>query len=282
MVEIDGKPFTALFTGGTTLKPYLHPLRAASDKIVTRLFPMEMVEGESRDHPHHRGLWFTHGDVNGFDFWGQDAKGKQGRVQLKKVIDLKSGKKEGSITALFEWVDPKGEVLLSENRTMKFRAAPNLRIIDFDATLTAVRKAKFGDTKEGFFALRLAEPLKEGKGGTGRMVSAEGAATEKNVWGKPSPWVDYAGELQGEKLGIAIFDHPSNLKHPTFWHARAYGLFAANPFGEHDFFNDKKRDGSVTLEPGQAQRFRYRVVIHSGDAQSAGIAEMYKKFAAEK
>lgn len=280
-VEIDGKLYTSLITEGAT-KPYLYPLRTATGKVVTRGYPMEMVEGETRDHPHHRGLWFTHGDVNGFDFWGENAKAKQGRVRLKKVGPLKSGNKEGSIAAVFEWLDPQGNALLTESRKMTFRAAGVLRMIDFDATLTAVQRAKFGDTKEGTFAIRLAEPLKEGKGGTGHMVNAEGAEGEKNVWGKRSPWVDYAGQLDGETVGIAIFDHPSNLKHPTYWHARAYGLFAANPFGEHDFYNDKSRDGSVTLEAGHSQRFRYRVVIHPGDNKAAGIAAMYARYAAEK
>lgn len=282
MIDIDGKPFSALFTGSGIQKPYLHPLRSASGKVVSRSFPMEIVEGETRDHPHHRGLWFTHGDVNGFDFWSEAGKDKQGTVILRKILDLKSGKKRGSLTAVFEWHDPKGNVLISETRTMKFFSNPTLRIIDFDATLTAMETVKFGDTKEGMFALRLAEPLKEGKGGNGRMVNSEGAEGEKGVWGKRAAWVDYAGVLDGEKIGIAIFDHPLNLKHPTYWHARAYGLFAANPFGEHDFHNDKTRDGSVTLEKGQSQRFRYQVVIHPGDAATAGIPALYKKFAAEK
>ncbi len=282
LIDIDGKPYSALFIGADTVKPYLHPLQSASGKVVSRGFPMEVIDGEAHDHRHHRGLWFTHGDVNGFDFWAEQNGPKQGRVVLKKVVDLKSGKKSGSLTAVFEWVAPDGSVLLTETRTMKFSAPPSLRVIDFDATLAAVRKVTFGDTKEGTFAIRLAQPLIEGKGGTGRMVNAEGASGEKQVWGKASPWVDYAGELQGEKLGIAIFDHPANPKHPTYWHSRAYGLFAANPFGERDFFNDKSRDGSMTIEQGQSRRFRYRVVIHPGDAQSAGIAEMYKKYAAEK
>jgi len=279
MIDIDGKPFSALFVGGGAWKPYLHPLRSASGKIVTRMYPMEIVEGESRDHPHHQGLWFTHGNVNGVDYWARTKE--KGEVRLKKVVDLKSGKKSGSITAQFEWINPKGEAVLREDRTMKFYSHPTLRYFDVDLKLTAIQKAVFGDTKEGTFAIRLAEPLIE-KNGTGKMVNAEGAEGEKNVWGKRSPWVDYAGELQGEKLGIAILDHPSNPKHPTFWHARAYGLFAANIFGEHDFYGDKQRDGSVTLEPGQSLRFRYRVIIHPGDAKMAGIAEHFRKFASEK
>lgn len=279
-VAIDGKLFTTLYWTGPT-KPYLHPLRSASGVIVTRHYPMEVVEGESHDHPHHRGLWFAHGDVNGYDFWSENAKGKQGKIRLKKITGIHSGAKEGRISAIFEWVDPEGHILLTENRTMVFRGTSDLRTIDFTEDLKAVATVKFGDTKEGTFALRLAEPLKEDKGGTGKMVNANGAQTEANVWGKRSPWVDYAGTIDGQKIGIAIFDHPKNPKHPTYWHARAYGLFAANPFGEHDFYRDKTKDGSLTVEAGHSIQFRYRVVIHPGDAQSAHIASLYSEYSKE-
>jgi hypothetical protein len=284
MIEIDGKPFTDFFTGADTRKPYLHPLRSASGKIVTRRYPMEMIEGESRDHVHHRGLWFTHGDVNGIDFWANDAtqKGKKGRVVLRKIVDLKSGKKSGTIAARFEWLDVEDSPLLAEQRTMIFYSEPTTRTIDIDIVLTALAPAKFGDTKEGTFAIRLAEPLTEKKGGGGMMVNAQGAEKEKNVWGKQSEWVDYHGELEGEKLGIAIFDHPSNPRHPTYWHSRSYGLFAANIFGVKDFTGDKTRDGSLALDKGKSMRFRYRVLIHPGDARTAAIPEQYKKFAAMK
>lgn len=291
-IEIDGKPFTELFIGAETHKPYLHPLRAASGQIVTRAYPMDTVEGESKDHPHHRGLWFTHGDVNGYDFWGNEpsqASPKKGRVVIRKVGEIESGKKSGSLAATFDWVDPQGKAILTESRSIVFYSNPTLRIMDFDITLKALEKVTFGDTKEGTFAIRLAAGLEEQEKKslpvpkrTGLMVNAEGGKGEKQVWGKRSPWVDYYGELEGEKVGIAIFDHPGNPKHPTYWHSRSYGLFAANIFGEHDFFSDKSKDGSVTIEPGNSLRFRYRVVIHPGDVQSAGIGEMYKKYAAMK
>lgn len=276
MVEIDGKPFTALFTSAGATKPYLHPIRSASGKIVSRVWPMEEKEGEAKDHIHHRGLWFSHGDVNGVDFWANDPsqmKGKQGTIRTKRITALKSGKKEGSLSAVFEWVSPAGKVLVNEARTMTFYSDPTLRIIDLDINLTSTEPAKFGDTKEGTFALRLTAPL-DGKH-TGKMTSSTGAVGEKLVWGKAFPWVDYAGTLEGEALGVAFLDHPGNPKHPTFWHSRDYGLFAANIFGEHDFFNDKTRDGSLTLKPGETWRFRYRVVVHPGDHASAGIAKIY-------
>ncbi len=285
-IDVDGKPFSTLFFGPETHKPYMHPLRSPSGKVVTRGYPMVDLPGEPKDHPHHRGLWFTHGEVNGLDFWAPETgKGeKKGRVVLNKVVSVKSGKKSGSMTLLFDWKAPDGKTLLTETRTMTIHSDPKLRMVDLDIELKAgSEKVVFGDTKEGTFAIRLApalnEPTWKRHPGNGKMISAEGGEGEKQVWGKRSPWVDYSGTLDGEKLGIAIFDHPSNPKHPTYWHSRSYGLFAANIFGEHDFYADKSRDGSVTVEPGKSLRFRYRVVIHPGDTREAGIAGLYRQYA---
>jgi len=287
-VEIKDKPFTQFFIGPETNKPYLHPLRSASGKIVTRGYPMEDVPGESHDHPHHRGLWFSHGDVNGFDFWGNETRGpKFGRIVLDKIDGVSSGKDSGAINATFDWRDPSGKLLLSEARRMTFYVQPKTRTIDFDITLTAREKVTFGDTKEGTFALRVASALEEPRSGapaqpvrTGHMVDSLGREGEKQVWGKRADWVDYYGVVDGEALGIAMFDHPSNPRHPTYWHVRSYGLFAANIFGLHDFENDKTRNGSLTLQAGETLRFRYRVVIHPGDVRSAHIDRLYEEYSA--
>ncbi len=284
-ITVDNKPFTTFFFGPDAPKPYFHPLRSASGKSVTRGYPMLDIAGEPHDHPHQRGLWFTHGDVNGIDFWASEpSQGPaKGRVLLNKVVEVKSGKQSGSMKFVFDWKTPDGKTLLTETRTMVVHANPTMRLLDFDVTFQAGgEKVVFGDTKEGTFAMRLNATLNEATEkkfpGTGLMTAADGRQGEKQIWGKRSPWVDYAGTLQGEKLGIAIFDHPSNPKHPTYWHSRAYGLFAANIFGEHDYYNDKTRNGSVTVEPGGSLRFRYRVVIHPGDSKEAGIAGLYKMY----
>lgn len=280
-VAVDGKPLTTLhfgteINGIPAMKPYLAPLWSVSGKVVTRSWPMEASQGETKDHPHHTGLWYTHGDVNGIDFWANVKPGpKFGQVKVEKVTS-KGGKKSGEIVFDANWNGPDGKTLLQEKRKMVFHEDPVNRVIDFDITLTAQDQAvKFGDTKEGTFAIRLNDKLAE-KGGTGVLVNAEGARGMKDVWGKPSPWVDYSGTLEGEALGIAILDHPENPKHPTTWHARDYGLFAVNPFGDHDFYRDPNKDGSLTIQPGKSLRFRYRVIIHPGDAAAANIAELYK------
>ncbi len=278
-IEIDGKPFSTFYIAGEAPKPYLAPLRSADGLVVTRRFPMEKIEGETKDHPHHRGLWFTHGDVNKIDFWMNEPgnKGRHGLVKLEKVQQLKGGKKQGTIRASFTWLSDTGTPLLREDRLMTFYAGSPNRVMDFDVTFTALDKATFGDTKEGFFAIRLRDELRELKG-TGQMINAEGKTGMKQVWGKSSPWVDYSGTLEGKKIGVAIFDHPQSFRYPTYWHARDYGLFAANPFGLHDFYNDKTKDGSHTLEKGQSIRFKYRVVIHPGDTTEAGIAKMFEEW----
>jgi hypothetical protein len=291
-VEIDGKPFTEFFIGPSVPKPYLAPLRSASGKIVTRQYPMADVPGESHDHPHHRGLWFTHGDVNGYDFWSNEdsqkgaGKGK-GKVVLMKVNKIQSGKTSGYIDATFEW-QAGGATLLRENRRMTFYSDPGLRIIDFDATLSPEQEVTFGDTKEGMFAIRLAAPLEEEQPKdipepkrTGKLANAQNKVGEKNVWGKKSEWCDDSGVIDGEPLGVAIFDNPGNPRQPTYWHARGYGLFATNIFGLKDFEKGRLADGSLTIRPGQPLRFRYRVVIHPGDAYS-GVRGMYEAYKAQK
>jgi hypothetical protein len=290
-IAIDGKPFTTFYAGPEANKPYLYPLRTASGKIVTRGYPMENIAGESKDHPHHRGLWFSHGDVNGYDFWSNEASqdnGKKGKIVLKRIDKVESAERSATVNSTFDWDDPKGKPLLVEMRKMAFYGDAAVRVVDFDITLKALDKATFGDTKEGTFAIRLAAALEEpmpkslpSPKRTGKMVSAEGLEGEKNVWGKRSPWVDYFGEIDGEKVGVAILDHPTNPRHPTYWHSRSYGLFAANIFGEHDFYNDKSRNGKMTINPGEALVFRYRVIIHPGDYQTARIPELYKKYSEE-
>lgn len=290
IIEIDGQPFTEMFTGSGVTKPYLHPLRSASGKIVTRRFPMEVVEGEAHDHPHHRGLWFAHGDVNGFDYWslGSTRQGPQPKIEIRRVTALESGKKQGIVRTLFDWVDRDGKALLTEDRLMTFYSHLTQRTIDFDIALAALQPVKFGDTKEGTFAIRLAPQLElpspkapATPKRNGHIVTSEGVTGDK-VWGTRAKWVDYYGEIEGEQLGIAVFDHPTNPRHPTYWHARGYGLFAANIFGVHDFLNDKNQDGSMSLAPGQSLRFRYRVIIHPDDPQKAQIPGQYEQYAKVK
>jgi hypothetical protein len=291
-IDINGKPFTTFYVSGPEVaKPFLWPLRAASGTYVTRMWPMETVPEEAnatKDHRHQRGLWFAHAKVNDLDFWNIDPANQnpynrpdRGKIVLDKIGKIRANDKQGSIAATFKWTNKEGDPLLTESRVMTFYADPALRTFDLDITLTAVKEVTFGDEKDGVLGIRLRPTLQE-QGGSGVITNADGLSTEKQLWGKPSNWCDYSGDLNGEKVGIAILDHPANPHHPVRWHARAYGLFAANPFGLATFTNDKSQNGAVTLQPGQSLRYRYRIVIHSGDVKSADIAGLWTKYSALK
>jgi hypothetical protein len=293
-VQMDGKPYADFVVkSDEAMKPYLYPLRAASGTIVTRHWPMEKVASvEPVDHQHQRGLWFGPDIVNGFDFWNNERSYNNkiaGYTKLNKIGEVKSGKKQGSIAATFDWIDPKGTTIVNESRVMVFHEMPKLRVIDFQVELTAVTDVKFGDGKDCCFGIRIAPQLQEDKviktkgkpnvtipGPPGVISNAEGKTGEKDVWGKPSDWCDYSGEIDGEKLGIAIFDNPKNSRRAR-WHVRGYGLFAANPFGQSAFSGDKSQDGSVTLKPGEKLEFKYRVVIHPAGADLAKLYAEYVK-----
>jgi hypothetical protein len=269
-ITIDGKPFTTFHDGADVGKPYLAPVRSASGKIVTRGFPMETIEGESRDHLHHTGLWFSYDDVNGAKLWENHPS--YTKPHMGKEVVRSAEWKDGALKTVIEWRDTDGKVLLVENRDMTFAGDANTRSIDFRITLTAAQDVVLGDTKEGAFAIRLAEPFTERKGG--RMTDADGRVSMKQVWGKRSNWVDYVAALDGEKVGVAIFDHPDNPRHPTYWHARDYGLFALNPFGRNAF-DDKAEESKWTIAKSEKLAFRWMVVVHPGDAD---VSELYQQF----
>jgi Methane oxygenase PmoA len=289
-VFVVGKAFTTYYFGLDSPKPYLHPLRSAELTVVTRGWPMvKDIPGESHDHPHHRAMFFAHGDINGVDFWGegqpsrtsQTAHGQfysseelpKGRTVFRE-LDEATG---STIRAEFDLVGPDGRVMGEETQEYTFSGDHSTRAIDCAFTLFANHgPLKMGDTKEGTFAIRVVKAL---EAPAGHMSSSDGKTGEKEIWGKRADWVDYSGTVEGETLGIAIFDNPMNIKHPTYWHARGYGLFAVNPFGEHDFYNDPKRDDSVTIQAGESLMLRYRVLIHHGDATEAKVAEKYEEYA---
>ena len=299
-IAVGGQPFATFHFDPKVPKPYMSPLRSAEGIVVTRGFPMRKdIPGESTDHPHHRAMYFAHGDINGVDFWSEaqfeekapvHVAGKtyqasehlpHGRTVFTKVEEMHSGADSGSLRADFNLVGPDGKTIAKETQGYTFRGDATTRTIDCEFTIHALgTPVKMGDTKEGTFAIRVVKALEETSGM--KMTDSEGRVGEKQIWGKRANWVDYSGTVKGKKLGIAIFDNPSNPKHPTYWHARGYGLFAVNPFGEHDFYHDPKRDGSITIPPGGNLTLRYRVLIHDGDASQAKVAQAYAQYAAGK
>jgi hypothetical protein len=218
--------------------------------------------------------------VNGTDFWSE-AK-NFGKIVHDGFIEVKSGKESGVIKSRNKWVAPDGTVVCTDTRTLRIYQTgnDNERLFDFDITIQAPDKdVVFGDTKEGTMAVRLAETMRlRGKTGHGHIINSEGVK-DGETWGKRADWCEYHGPVQDKIVGIAIFDHPENPRHPTWWHVRDYGLFAANPFGQHDFeaLPDKSA-GNFTIPSGKNVTFRYRFYLHEGDEQQGRVAEKYSEY----
>ena len=295
-VVVDGQPFTSYIWPTTLKKPVLYPIRTSAGTVITRGYPLEPRAGERVDHPHHVGLWLNHGDVNGLDFWAEANGAKQGKIVSYGVVAV-GGKSEGKITGMNKWVGPDGTVHLTDKTVITARAVAGGRILDYEVTLTAPadKPVVFGDTKDGSMAMRLplwmtpphsytgADKKKTKHEGLGTIINDSGQ-TNDATWGKKSEWVDYYAPKDGKVYGIAMFDHPSNPRHPTWWHVRSYALFAANPFGQHDFENlkDQPKAGDMTIPAGKSVTFRWRFYFHMGDEKTAKIAERFKEYAAGK
>ena len=276
LVEVGGKPFTVYHfndaEGRPFVRPYFYPVRAADGTVVTD--DQVLTTG---DHPHHRSLWVSHGDVNGADHWSfaQNPPPKQRHVRFARL--------EGdTIVQELEWESrTRGEALLKETRTVRFFTFDDgSRGIDLSVALTPAgsRRVTLGDTKEaGICAVRMKKDISDNP----TLTNAAGKTGEEQTWGKPAEWCDISGRIAGKPYGVAVLDHPKNPRHPSTWHVRKYGLLAANVFGLHDF--DKKnppRTGDFPIEPGKTVTFRYRVVIHGGDAKSANLDQKFKDYAA--
>ena len=276
---VGGKLFTSYHYAATWARPFFHPVVGPGGKRVTRSYPMEDVEGESRDHPHHKGIWVAHGDVNGVDDWSE-APG-HGRIVHREFESIVGGPVYAGAQERLDWVSAKGDRVLTERRRLVVYDVPGEdRLLDVDVSLTATEgPVTFADTKEaGILSVRVASSMEGRRGGL--IQNGFGGEREANTWGRTAPWCHYSGQVEGEALGIGILDHPSNPRHPTNWHVRDYGLMTANCFGLHDFFPGRGRDGSLRLAAGETITFRYRIYIHRGDAVAGRLDERHADYAA--
>ena len=261
--------------------PYLDPLLSPGGACLTRHWPMrDDAPTEEKDHPHHRAFWLSHGDVNGFDFWAWKGAGDP-KIEHRGFSDSKAGGNSASFTVDLAWTAG-GKTHLLEKRTYSFTKSDSDSLeIQVASLLTAAEvDVTFGDTKEGFIALRMDRSLRlKGPEAKGHIVNSEGLA-DMACWGKRANWVAFTGpDETGQPAVVALMDHPSNLRHPTWWHARDYGLLAANPFGIHDFeAKPDKTLGNQILKKGDSLTFRYLVVLHHGSVDSAKLADHWSTF----
>jgi hypothetical protein len=293
-VEIGGRLFTEYIFGDGARQPYCYPVLAADGTPMTRNYPMKKVKGEDTDHPWHRSLWFAHSSVNDVDFWneGQGDAGRSPKAKGKIIQDTEPETRSGEVGVLHthdRWLGPDGQVICSDDRFLRFRADGDARMIDYEVMLHALPGLALvmGDNKDGTMALRLAQWMAvshpahgTNEPGAGHIVTSTGAR-DQDAWGTRADWCDYYAPHAGKIYGVAIFDDPRNLRHPTWWQARDYGFLGANPFGEHDFEKrpDQPHLGDYTIPAGGTLTLRYRIYFHSGDEKTAGIAGQYAEYA---
>lgn len=257
-----------LYNNSRQFKPYFYPLNAPGGLCVT--------EDGPEDHIHHRSMWTAHGDINGVDFWTETPE--SGR-QIVKTVSIEDSEDSGTIESGEVWITKTGSQVIDVFRRFIFRKTANgLRIIDVEVDFKAsYGDVKLGDTKEGgIISLRVAPSMRGIAGGTIR--NSRRGVGEAGCWGKRAEWCDYTGSVNGKTVGIAIFDHPINLRHPTYWHVRDYGLFAANPFGISYFEGDKSLNGSLTIGKGDCLRFKYRVLVHLGLVDSKSLNKVFTDY----
>jgi Methane oxygenase PmoA len=298
-ITIDGKPFTSYIWPTSLKKPVLYPLIDDQSITVTRGYPLEPRPEERVDHPHHAGMWFNYGNVNGFDFWNNsdaikpEARSKMGTILHSKIVSTKSGPNSGELVVESTWIpgSPTGEgqPILAQTTHYIFERRPGARIIDMVVTLKALDRAVFKDDKEGLLGMRVARWLESPTEKGGTFMDANGNPTQVDAapatstpatgiyltsegvkgdaaWSTRGRWCSLTGHFDdsaGQHIAtIAIFDHPKNPGYPTYWHARGYGLFAANPLGR-SIFDPKAEPFNFTLEKNQSATFRYRTILYS-------------------
>ena len=304
-VTIDGQLFTSFLYTDTIpdlKKTVLFPLTTSQGHVITRGFPLQPRAGERMDHPHHIGLWLNYGEVNELDYWGNSNAipasrfNEMGVIRNDRIVKTESGAGKGVLEVEDNWLKPDQSVLLKEHSKFVFMADASSRIIDRTTTLTAQdEKVHFNDTKEGMMAIRMTRalelpsdkpivlsdthgdktnvPVLDNTDVTGDYLNSNGV-TGIDVWGKRAKWVALSGVVEGEDVSVVMFDNPANAGHPTYWHARGYGLFSVNPLGVGTFSDGKERM-DLTLNPGESVTFQYRIAILTGKPDAEKLNAMY-------
>lgn len=307
-ILINGTLFTSYRYPANFEKPFLFPVYSPGGSILTRGYPIEPRKGERVDHPHQTGIWFNYGNVNGIDFWNNSSaipaeqKDSYGHIVHKEIVKAESGKK-GVLEVVMNWEDNKGNILMTENTRYIFSGEKNSRTIDHISTLTAINgEVIIGDSKEGMFAIRVDRAFEmpsdesliftdakgnpttvkatDNKGVTGMYNSSAGLKGDA-VWGTRNNWVVLSGVKDNVRISMGIFDNPKNPGYPAYAHAREYGLFAVNNFGQNSY-DSKQEKRSFRLEKGQSVTLYHRFYIQSGSELTAEEAnKIFKEFSKE-
>ena len=272
-VTLNDRHFTTFRYAKAQFRPYFFPVLGPNGREVTRGETSDI----SKDHVHHRSLYVAYGEVNDVDLWGEGSN--SGRVVPQGFTQKQGGAVVGRLYTQNSWQTQAGEALMADVQNFRIYNLPeDAALLDLDLSFIAsVGDVHFGDTKEGgIISIRVHPSMNASDGG--KIENAFGGLNEAETWGKRANWCDYSGVVDGTPVGIAVFDHIVNPRYPTYWHVRNYGLMGSNIFGGSSFERDPSKDGSYTLKQGEEMHFRFRVLIHAGDANVGKVAQKYHDF----
>ena len=272
-VTLNDRHFTTFRYAKAQFRPYFFPVLGPNGREVTRGETSDI----SKDHVHHRSLYVAYGEVNDVDLWGEGSN--SGRVVPQGFTQKQGGAVVSRLYTQNSWQTQVGEVLMTDVQNYRIYNLPeDAALLDLDLSFIAsVGDVHFGDTKEGgIISIRVHPSMNASDGG--KIENAFGGLNEAETWGKRANWCDYSGVVDGTPVGIAVFDHIVNPRYPTYWHVRNYGLMGSNIFGGSSFERDPSKDGSYTLKQGEEMHFRFRVLIHAGDANVGKVAQKYHDF----
>ncbi|MET3113018.1 hypothetical protein AAKU52_000737 [Pedobacter sp. CG_S7] len=290
-ITVDGKPFTSYIYPDELMKPVLYPLRTSKGTLVTRGWPLIPRAGERVDHPHHVGMWFNYGDVNGLDFWNNstaipaEKKNEYGTIKHIAVNKMTADDDKAVLEVTMDWQKPDGTSLIKQDAKYIFTKNSEGLAIELITKLTSLKEdVSFKDNKEGLLGIRVARELEHPSDKPEKFTDAKGIATDvaklsnegvtgkyrsskgiegDDVWATRAKWMNLNGKIGDELISLVILDHPKNVGYPSYWHARGYGLYAANPLGQKEFSKGKEVL-AYELKAGKSVVFRYKVLISSG------------------
>lgn len=264
-VLVDGALFTEYKYADDQKYPYFYPVRGprSGESVTTE---------SSEPYPHHHSLFFSCDKVNGGNYWQEGLE--RGRIVARETRLEQAAGEAVVFTQTSLWERPDAPAPFRDHRRVRISApSPELRLIDFEISLVPLVDVRIENTNHALFSARMTPELSVTSGGT--LVNAQGDRSEDGTWGERAPWADYWGDRGAGAEGLAILTHPDNRWYPAPWFTRNYGFFSPTPMNWLE-------GGHLDLPRGEPLRLRYRVVVHAGSTQEAGIEQLFKDYVALK
>lgn len=260
-IFIHGKHVTSYLYSPDQKYPYFYPVNGP--------LTGQSVTTESSDpYPHHHSLFFGCDRVNGGNYWQDDHS--RGQILSSGPQIVLSENDRVMIKDVCDWKQPGEPAVMRDERTVHIGISKEGHyVLDFQFILKPQMEVRIEKTNHSLFSVRMRPELSVDSGGT--LVNAESETGELGTWGKRSAWCDMSGKHFGKVEGLAIFQSPRNPWYPSPWFTRDYGFLSPTPMY---WLNE----GVLRLTRHDVLVFRYRVIIHGGNAREAQVEKQFSEY----